>query len=169
MEETKKTSVGIPELLFTFAAVIGTFLFYITQFMAANPSVASQVDSLLQDADFASDKVQVFLYMTYAVCALAMLFVGFIIYKMISNLCSCKIQDGKLLLAVGSSYAVSFLISALLVNILPFWSVILISNVTEALIVFSMCFSDIQKKIGPALLLRAIIIVLNLAVYLVTQ
>lgn len=165
MESAKQQSVGISAVLLTLCAVVGTFLLYVTEYVKYNAELQSSIQELITEVDIVTSRSAVFLYIIYAVIALVLFIVGFIIYKFICKLCGCKIPDSKLLLSVGIGYAASFLTGSFLLNLVPFLTVLLIGNVLEMLLVICLCFSELQKKVIPFVLMRAVLVVLNLLAF----
>ena len=165
MENTEQKSVGISAVLLTLCAVVGTFLLYVTDYLNHNFELQSSIQELITEADIVSSRSAALLYIIYAVIALVLLIVGFIIYKIICKLCGCKIPDSKLLLSVGIGYSVSFLTGSFLLDLAPFLAVLLIGNALEILLVICLCFSELQKKVIPFALMRAVLVVLNLLAF----
>lgn len=165
MENAEQKSAGLGAILLTTCAVAGTFLLYASEYAKHNSALQNTVNELLQQADIVSSRSGAFLYIMYIVLALVLFIIGFIIYKIICKICSCKIPDGKLLLSVGIGYAASFLAGSFLLSVLPFPAVLLIGNALEAVLVICLCFEHLKAKAIPFALLRAVLAGLNLIAF----
>lgn len=154
----KSSSLSI-EFLISFAVMCVSYFLYMTSYMDYNTEIMKQITSLLNDMNM--DSSMKILYVLYAVCMLILFFVGFVIYKVLFKLISCKVEEKKLLLSIMSAYAVSFIVGWLLIGNIPFIITTIICSVIEMFIVFAMNYDDIKKKIVPAFIIRSILIIIN--------
>lgn len=148
------------EFLFSFVLMCVSYYLYMTRYINYNNELKKQITTLLTDINIDSS-VEV-MYILYAICMLILLFVGFVIYKIIFKIISCKIGEMRLILSIMTAYAVSFIIGYVLVTNISFILTTLICNAIEMFIVFAMNYDVIKQKIVPAFIIRSILIIINI-------
>lgn len=164
MNNTKDKGLELAVFFITLVAGCVAYIMYMMRYMQVKTNVYQQIIELLNKSDIIEQKMQIVMYIMYAIVYILTLIVGFVIYKVIFRVTDCRISDIKLMVAIGTAYAVCFLISYFVISSFMYSSVIVISNIVENVIVLFMCYDDIRKKIVPIIFIKIIIVLLNVSI-----
>lgn len=158
----KENKTNLLAITISFAATCFTFFLYFRKFLKENKQVSNQINQLTKDLNIVDGRAPFFLYIVYFICLVFFLMLGFLIYKIIFKIVKVKINDVKLLLAVETAYAVTFLIGYIAIGHMPYIITILLCNLIEMAMVLFMCIDEVLPKLLKVILCRSFLVIISL-------
>lgn len=149
-------------ILSIFVGSMAALGLYLERYLNCHPERMQQITDGLREAAVFENRQGIFLGIILLICTFIFWIVGFIAYKIVFLCARVKVNERRLLIALGAGLTLSYLVSYLLIGKVSVVLVTLLSNFVEITVIFAGLLDEIKERVRTCIIVRGIFLVISI-------